>query len=296
MPLEIKLPADAREVSLQEYVEALHAEKYDFSSMDDVIDSAKWLKRLANNRIFLLDTLFAEVKSIADLQKANYYGPQVFILHTEPSYFLRAVIWRPLSALERTMSGFRYDILHDHNFDILTVGYTGPGYTTRNYTYDNSHVVGLLGEDTHMVREESFTLSEGTIALYRAKHDIHIQLPPAALSVSLNLIPRTASQNELQFQIDEDSGRIIRYIQSSGSELVVRLAGVLGEERYLEPLSAIAKDNLSRYLRALAIASQGQITGVTAPEALQDKPLLIRDIVAKEWASYGTCMNPYTGN
>jgi hypothetical protein len=294
MPLEIKLAPDAREVSLQEYVEALDAENYDFSSRDDVIDSAKWLKRLANNRNFLLNALYTELKSTTEFQKNNYYGPQVFLLHSTKSYLLRAVIWRPLSALQKNMSGFRYDILHDHNFDILTIGYAGPGYTTRNYSYDKSRVVGLLGEDTHMIKKDPFTLSEGTIALYRAKHDIHIQLPPPALSVSLNLIPRTATENEIQYQIDEDSGRIIRYIQASGTELVVRLAGILGEQSFLKPLSVVARDHPSLYLRALAIASIGQITGVTSPEVLNDEPLLIQDIVTKEWYEYGTCLNLYT--
>ena len=101
MPLELTLPADPDAISLEEYIQAIDSGRYDFSSQADLIDSARFLRRLANNRTFLLDKMFAELKTIADFQRTNYYGPQVFMLHVAEKYFVRANVWRPLSQVEK---------------------------------------------------------------------------------------------------------------------------------------------------------------------------------------------------
>jgi len=287
MPLEINLPADSESISLEEYVEAINSQNYDFSSHADLIDSAKFLKKLNNNRDFLLDKLFAELRSMGQFQKSNYYGPQVFILHVDEKYFVRANIWRPLSRVEKSIKGFQYDVCHDHNFDILTAGYFGPGYCSRAYTYDYRKITGLLGERVSLNAEGMFTLSEGRIALYRAKQDVHIQLPPEDISVSLNLIPKNEKLRELQFQFQEHSERICRYLQSSGSELIIRLAGALRNEKFLSSLVEISQNNPSPQVRALAIVAQCQISKQEAPQIASP---LIRDIVQKELRDYGACL------
>jgi len=291
MPLELTLPADPDAISLEEYIQAIDSGRYDFSSQADLIDSARFLRRLANNRTFLLDKMFAELKTIADFQRTNYYGPQVFMLHVAEKYFVRANVWKPLSQVEKGIKGFQYDVCHDHNFDILTVGYFGPGYCARCYTYDPRDVCGLLGEKVALVPDGLFTLNEGRIALYRAKRDVHIQLPPDDISVSLNLIPKNEQLRHLQFQFDETSGRICRYLQASGSELVVRLAGVLGDKTCLELLAEISDKNPSPHIRALAVVSQLQISPKDCIPG--DHSALVRDVVDKELRSYGTCLKAY---
>ena len=288
MPLEINLPPDSDTISLEEYVEFIDSAPYDFSSHADLIDSAKFLKKLSNNKNFLLDKMFDELKTLANFQRTNYYSPQVFMLHTAKKYFVRANVWRPLSQVEKSIKGFQYDICHDHNFDILTVGYFGPGYRSRSYMYEQRGVVGLLGEKVALIPGGIFTLSEGRIALYRAKQDVHIQLPPDDISVSLNLIPKNDRIRELQFQFDENSSRICRYLQASGSELVVRLAGILGDEKFLEPLADISQKNPSQQIRALAVVSQLQISNNYNIQEVRCP--LVLDIIEKERQSYGTCL------
>jgi hypothetical protein len=298
MPLLIDVPQDFTSIDLPDYIDLLESQRYDLSSHDDLIDSARYLQQLNNNKGFLIDHMCQELRDINAFQKTNFYGPQVFILHSNDRYFLRAVVWNPVSKVERAIANFKYDICHDHNFDILTAGYCGPGYESRGYTYDNSQVKGMLGEKVHLEPQGTFTLSEGKIMLYRAKQDIHIQLPPARVSVSLNLIPRSHQINQPQFQFDETTHRICRYLHSSGSELVVRMAGVLGDPQALEPLDAIFRHNTNPHLQAFAAQSMIQID--PALQQAVEKTLydthnpLAMDIFQKEQEMAGASLRLYT--
>src|SRR5690349_24150140 len=185
MPLVIDLPPDTESLSLSEFIDCIDAKGYDFLDDTDLIDAAKYLKKLANNKDFLLDLMFEELRTLGEFQQRNFYGPQVFMLHRTKTYFVRANVWKPISNMERAVPDFQYDVCHDHNFDILTVGYLGPGYHARAYTYGARKVVGMLGEKVDLISEGIFTLHQGSVALYRAKRDVHIQLPSDELSISL---------------------------------------------------------------------------------------------------------------
>ena len=178
MPLEIELRGDDECISLDEYVDRLEKEGYDLADRSDLIASAPLLKKLSNNKDLLIDRAFAELRNSFHFQQTNMYGPQVLLLHATRDYFIRANIWRPVTSVESQVPGYRYDLCHDHNFDILTVGYLGPGYGSRSYTYDRATCIGMLGEAVELEAQGLFTLTEGKVALYRAKQDIHIQLPP----------------------------------------------------------------------------------------------------------------------
>jgi hypothetical protein len=294
MPLEIDLPPDTESISLSEFINCIDSAGYEFKENADLIDSAKYLKKLANNKHFLLDLMFEELRGVGEFQGSNFYGPQVFMLHRTDKYFVRANVWKPISQMEKAVPDFQYDICHDHNFDILTVGYLGPGYCSRTYTYDSSAVVGALGEKVDLVPGGLFTLHKGTVALYRAKKDVHIQLPPEELSISLNLIPKNDKTDELQLQFDEETGCIRRYLQSSGSETVVRFAGLLGQESWLELLGRIAATHPSPQMRALALVSQCRIApelcSSIGPQANDGRAELIANIVRRELEDYGACL------
>jgi hypothetical protein len=294
MPLEIDLPEDEERISLHEYIEWLEQGRYDLSDQNDLIASAIYLKKLGNNKDFLIDRVFAELKNCLQFQQTNTYVPEVLLLHTTSNYFIRANIWKPITKVEEQMPGFRYDVCHDHNFHILTIGYLGPGYRSRAYTYDRTTCVGMLGETVDLTSEGVFTLTEGKIALYRGKQDVHIQLPPERLSVSINLIPKGRVQNEVQLQFDEASGTICRYLNFTGAEVVVRLAGLLKSPEYLEVLSRIAGQHPSSKIRALALVSQMRIATNRAEAIRADmnvaQPVLVRHIFESEMAQYGVCM------
>ena len=300
MPLEIKLPDDNECLSLDEYVECLEQGRYDLSDHNDLIASAPYLKKLGNNRDFLIDRIFTELKNSLQFQETNIYAPEVLLLYATSRYFIRANIWKPITKIEELVPGYRYDVCHDHNFDILTIGYLGPGYRSRAYTYDCTNCLGMLGETIDLVSEGIFTLSEGKMALYRAKQDVHIQLPPEQLSVSINLIPKGDAQNETQLQIDKSSRTICRYLGFSGAEVVVRLAGLLGSYEHLEVLARIANQHPSAKTRALALVSQLRIAPERADTIQAEmnvaQPMLVHHIVELEIANYGACMRTLSAN
>jgi hypothetical protein len=152
----------------------------------------------------------------------------------------------------------------------------------------------MLGEAVELVPQGIFALTEGKVALYRAKRDVHIQLPPEQLSVSINLIPKGSAQHEVQLQFDESSRTICRYLNFSGAEVAVRLAGLIGTHEHLHALKLISNQHPSCKLRALALLSQMSI----APECddaiwagMNDaQPLQVRHIVESEIARYGASM------
>jgi hypothetical protein len=259
MPLHINLPADDTRIELEEYVELIESRGYDFSNLDDLIDSAVYLQQLNNNKELLVNKIAGELADIDAFQRSNLYGPKVFILRSHPKFFLRVVVWEPISDLERSIKGFNYDICHDHNFHILTAGYFGPGYKTRTYTYNYQNVTGYLGEKVSMDNESIYELPQGKLLLYRAKHDIHIQLPPEKLSISLNLIPNNDSVKLPQYQFDESSRTICRYLQNSGNELMVRMAGALGDTSLVDLLDAIFGKTDNVHLKALSASSMIQL-------------------------------------
>ncbi len=297
MPIAIDIPEDSEAWSLEQYVDHLAHAKYDLASEADLVASAPYLHKLNNNKDFFLEQVFSELKSVADFQRQNVYGSQVFLLHISEQYFLRANVWRPMSALERSMNGFQYDVCHDHNFHILTAGYFGPGYRSRAYTYDRIKVTGLLGEHTDLASDGIFELPAGKIALYRAKKDVHFQLPPESISISLNLIPRSHHINDLQFQFDEETSRIARYLQASGTELAVRMAGLIGDERFIELLQRIARTHPSTQVRVLASLAECQIapeqTLCAVERARQSETSLGRELFLRELDRYGYSLRPY---
>ncbi len=294
MPLIIELPFDDKSIELEEYVDIIESNKYDFSNQDDIINSAPYLKQLNNNKKLLIDRISSELKDFLAFQKGNFYGPKVFILLTHPKFYLRAVVWEPISNLELSIKGFNYDICHDHNFDILTAGYFGPGYETRTYTYDYNKVTGYLGEKIELKEQGIFNLPEGKLLLYRAKKDIHIQLPPESLSISLNLIPKNESLRLPQYQFDESTRSICRYLQNSGNELMVRMAGVLGDPNMIDILNDLFEKNQNVHISALAASSLIQLSPERKDEihkrVFEKKDILLEDIFLKETVKTGASL------
>jgi hypothetical protein len=256
MPLDLEIFHESESLSLEEYIRAIEDGGYDLTRHEDLIASAPLLARLANNKTFLLDRMFDELRDQLKFQADNMYAPEVLLLHAAKDYFIRANIWKPLSSAELAIPEYQYDVCHDHNFDILTVGYMGPGYNCRSYMYDRSAYQGRLGEVVDLTSEGVFSLTNGKVALYRAKEDVHIQLPPDQVSVSLNLIPRGPVQNEMQFQFDEASGAISRYLNFTGLEAAVRVADLLRSRECLDALTRLGREHPSARVRALALAAQ----------------------------------------
>jgi hypothetical protein len=232
------IPSDEADcVELGELVEALQTQGFDPEDEDSIASFAPNLKRLSNNRRFLADIVIEELERQCSGQLAtNQYGAQVILLHGASRRFLiRANFWPAAEDSVVVNSGsqpFFYGVPHDHNFSFLTVGYLGPGYWSDYYEYDYEGVVGCAGEKVDLRFVERSRLSAGKVMLYRRHIDIHSQLHPDALSVSLNILATSATTDMRdQYSFDLQRSEVSGILNPSGLATLVRLApSVAGEE------------------------------------------------------------------
>jgi hypothetical protein len=227
-------PGHGEAIGLDDLVEALETNPVDARDEDAFASWGPWLARLGRNPDFLADLAIAELKTrCADQHAGNGYGAQVFLLRPPNGRFvLRANFWPaghdPLTRASGP-AAFFYDLPHDHNFPFLTWGYRGPGYWSDYYEYDVARLTGLPGEPAGLRFVERARLDPGKLMLYRMRRDVHVQFPPDAMSVSLNILGSDPAQPWLdQYRFDIASGTIAAGLTVTAAEALVALAVHLG--------------------------------------------------------------------
>ena len=255
------VPGAEDEIGLDDLAEALDTASFDPRDEDSLAALGPLLARLGRNSRFLGDLVVAELeRRCAGQAVDNSYGAQVFMLKPPNGrYLLRANFWPARNDAVVRASGtapFFYDLPHDHNFPFLTYGYEGPGYWSDYYEYDVAAVTGLPGEQAGLRFVERSRLEPGKLMLYRARRDVHVQLPPDSLSVSLNILFYDAAQPWLeQFQFDVAQGTIAAGLTTAPAEGLVTLAAHLGGDAG----QAVAREFAARHpvprMRATAYAA-----------------------------------------
>jgi hypothetical protein len=277
MPLDLTCETD-EVLELDEYVERI--QRVDLRDRDALLASARDLKALANNQRFLLDRMIANV--LEQLQRDSAfqyrYTPNVFLLAFGDHFAVRAVIWPPATqartAAEKHV--FSFELAHDHNFDFMTVGYYGPGYETDLFEYDIADVVGYPGEPVKLIAKGRTKLEPGRVLFFRKGIDIHTQLPPAATSISLNLLlnpPETTPQ----YTFDVERNTIVNNIHAYPQvKLVEVIAPLLGDD-IRDRLAPLTDGHPDEQLRLAAYRATADRLGVQAWEpALRDRSELVR--------------------
>jgi hypothetical protein len=226
MPLVIDNPSDDA-CTLPECIAALGDLGFDADDPASTRAAADWLRRLANNCDFLGDWLVDRLAGRGGADIASDYGPQAIVLsrprdNRPGAAFLRAAIWpSPRDHVFQTSgaASFVYAAPHDHNFDFLTVGYCGPGYASDYYEYDYASVAGYPGEGAGLRFAGRSTLSPGKLMLYRRHVDVHSQLPPERLSVSINVmrVDPLASEAFLRVAVASGAGNALDYAEWVGA-------------------------------------------------------------------------------
>jgi hypothetical protein len=259
-------PADP--VSLAECVEALKVKGFDPRDEESLQHGAGLLRRLGADQTFLGDMLVAELEARhREEDSANFYGPQVVMLHAPDGgdFFMRANLWPSEDEYMMRASGgasFVYGFPHDHNFDFLTLGYFGPGYWSEYYEYEYEDVVGWQGEPVALRFVEKSALEQGKIMHYRAHRDVHAQLPADALSVSINIMHSSGSLGWMdQYNFDVENSRIGRIVSPGSSEAFLRVAVGLGAPEAIDLAETFGARHPSERMRLAswrALASQAQ--------------------------------------
>ena len=263
MPRVIDI-ADDNFCTLEDCVEGLGADGFHPGDEESLISAARRLRRLGNNRDFLAELMIAELKDGAGEEDASAYGAQVVMLSPlGREFFLRANFWPGRDEYAFRASGhtaFSYELPHDHNFDFLTLGYFGPGYVSDYYEYDYEAVDGVIGEKAGLHFVERSALDPGKLMHYRAHRDVHSQLPPDSLSVSLNIMHSGGAQGWLdQYRFDVERDEIAGVISPGGSEIFLRAAVGLGNGEARDLAEHFAKCHPSDRMKLVALEAQAGI-------------------------------------
>ncbi|QIG53338.1 transposase [Altererythrobacter sp. BO-6] len=266
MPRLIDSPS-REQCSLGECVEAIAAMHFDPRCEERLAEGAHWLRKLCNNRTFLGDLLIEQLKAAGKNAQVNSdYGPQAIML--SPLFgnvFLRANIWPSKRDHCFQTSGARtfvYGIPHDHNFSFLTCGYFGPGYRSDYYEYDYEMVTGYAGERAQLRFKERSALSEGKLMLYRAHEDIHSQVPPESLSVSLNVMHVDPAQHWYdQYGFDLEEGSVTRVLSPNSTEVFLRVAVATGLDEALDLAECFGRSHPSDRLRLASYEARDLLFG-----------------------------------
>jgi hypothetical protein len=223
----------AEAIELGDLVATLAAGGFDPDDDASLAAFAPALKKLGNNRTFLGDLVIEELRQgCARQSERNRYTAQVILLHTAPGFAVRANFWPAATDSVVVNSGtqpFFYGVPHDHNFSFLTLGYLGPGYWSDYFEYEYGSVAGFTGERVPLRFVERSCLAEGKLMLYRKFRDVHSQLPPEQLSVSLNILAHSSAADfQDQYRFDLERREVAGIVNDNALEALVKLAVHLG--------------------------------------------------------------------
>lgn len=256
-------------ITLDALADELAATRIDARDEEGLVSLGPLLAALGRNRRFLADLAIAELKDRHQRQRANSYGPQVMLLGSSDRFVIRANFWPAKGDAILRASGpaaFFYGFAHDHNFPFLTCGYAGPGYLSDDYVYDGDRVEGRPGEPVDLVPLGRSRLDPGRVMLYRPHRDVHVQHPPEALSISLNILVRDPAQQwRDQFEFDVARRTIVRGMTTTASEALVALAVHFGGGNGVDLAMSFAARHPSARMRRTAAAALASATAKHAP-------------------------------
>ena len=283
---------DTEAHGLEDCLAMLDETPFDPADEDALGNGTIALKRLANDRSFLGDMLIDQLeRRFRDEGVESAYGPQSIVLsRMRGNSFLRANIWPSEDESSFKASGadaFVYGVPHDHNFAFLTAGYFGPGYGSDYYEYDYESVAGWRGEVADLRFSERTELSEGKLMLYRANRDVHSQLPPQSLSVSLNIMHIDPAQGWYdQYGFDLDSNAVTGILNPTSTECFLRCAVGLGGQQAIEFAEWAGRAHPSDRLRLASFEARSGLLDEEARDALWRKAELSGSLmVAREAAA-----------
>ena len=262
MPRLIPPPQDDGVIDLDALVDWCESAAFDPRDPEGLAVAAPMLQALGRNRDFLADFAIAELKTrCAGQRRDNPYSAQVMLLRPPTGkYVLRAAFWPAQNDHVVRMSGpapFLYHVPHDHGFDFLTTGYLGPGYGSDYYSYDGD-VAGAAGEAVALRFVERSYLTEGRTLLYRANRDIHAQLPPSSLSVSLNILASAPDQGwRRQYRFDIGNGAIAQCMTVASAQLLLELAVGCGSGNAMDLAQDFARAHPHDAMRRTAFDAIG---------------------------------------
>lgn len=249
---------DAAPIGVDELIDTIETARWDARDEDSFASLGPALARLGRNATFLGD-LAIDALERGFAGEAQAYGAQSLLLAAPRSrYLLRANFWPAASDAVVRASGagaFFYDHAHDHNFSFLTTGHLGPGYWSDYYAHDGPRDLAP-GDAANLTFVERSRLAPGRTLLYRAHRDVHVQHPPDAFSVSLNILAYDPAQIwRSQYRFDVAQGRVAEVLTTAASEALVAVAVAFAGAEGAALAQEMARRHPSPRMRATAAAA-----------------------------------------
>lgn len=270
-------------LGLEAAVAMLEAMRFDPQAPGAWGEAAPILARLSADRGFL-GAVAVEALAGRRRDSSLRYGPQVLMLHAAEGWFLRANMWPADDDPLLRASGrraFFYDVPHDHNFSFLTIGHHGPGYVSDYWTYDAGTVRGLPGEAVALRFAGRHRLRPGRMMLYRSRLDIHDQKPPAAFSVTLNLMEAGGRDARCdQYRFDVARGTVVGTLNSRAVEATMMLAAHLGGGNACDLVGHLAATHPINRIRF------GAVRALAGAAASDEDRIAILDTAARRGDGY----------
>ncbi len=282
-------------VNLDQFIEHVHS-RVDLRDMDSIAAAAPMFRGLANDRELVVNQLNRQVKH--QFKTRSVASAQVIFLGEGKDFYIRANVWpsdADIASGRVYQDQFSYHLAHDHNYNFMTVGYHGPGYTTDIYEYDYDQLEGRAGETVDFRFLERAHFGAGMVMLYRAGKDVHIQYPPEQLSVTLNFMVSTPEVRVRdQFFFDLESRTLLDYpaeADSSKRISVLKMAAQVGNGDTRQLLDDLSRRHPCRRTRLAAYQSLAQLAPAEAGQiwesACRDPERLVAQAARAELAGIG---------
>lgn len=202
---------NSKDITLNEFIHYLD-HNIDFSDPESICSAGPIMQGLCNNLNWFSKIIDQDLKdSYKNSSKVNGYGSNVLWFTSNKKYSLRAVNWIPSSSKkisnESKHARYAENCLHNHNFNLLTVGLFGPGYTTKMYKHDLRST--QVGDEFLLEESGVYKLKRGSCLFMKEDEDIHTQLLPESLSVSFNLMVQTKDTPQFLYKINEEKSTLV---------------------------------------------------------------------------------------
>ncbi|MBH1432959.1 transposase [Stenotrophomonas maltophilia] len=269
-----------------------------YGDHESILAASDMLAAVANDRGLLVRAINTTLLGRDDhFNNSMGVSSQAVLLYSDATYKIRANVWKKpvvrAGSLAHDSSLYSYNYAHNHNFELLTIGYLGSGYWTEIHECNPREIQGYIGEDVTLKFLEKTSLPRGKVMLYRACDDVHTQLPCEELSVSLNLIVG-APQGQLpdQYAFDVSNSRISGLITSNdtGTVSLLSFAALLGATEAFDSIERIAVGTGHWRLRmeAFKVAchlAPGERSRLWRRAEGDDEPMISQ--AARRWLAHG---------
>jgi hypothetical protein len=304
--MAITIPnTSTRSISVEEFLDWAH-DNVDPSDDDSVMAASSRLAELNNNKSFVIEKINAEISSLAEGRPPEYESAQGTIHGQRISkwgqLFVRTVIWTPPLSNDpraRALQDFTLSFVtpHNHNFALLTAGYFGPGYTTEIYECDPENIEGYAGEDIELRYLETTKLEENKLLYFRPFKDVHAQLHPESVSISLNLIAQVPHIHLTeQYEFDSRQKKIVGLLKGNPVPSLLTPFKILsllgGDERSVDLVEEIMRKHVNPHVRSRALVTLASmvpeekptISRVMSADASHLVQSTLREVMAEEQA------------